>query len=47
MERNIFLRNTKKTRENHKFGRNKGFLEFHLIYNGNRLKLLGSLLLKK
>ena len=46
MERYICLRNTKKQLKITNYVQNKSFLEFYLVYNGVRLKFLGSLLLK-
>ena len=44
MERYIYLRNTQKQLKITNYVRNKSFLEFYLLYNGDCLKLLGSLL---
>ena len=46
MERYKYLRNTQKQLKITNYGRNKSFLEFHLVYDGVCLKLLGSLLYK-
>ena len=44
MERYIYLRNAQKQLKITNYGLNKSFLEFHLVYNGVCLKLLGSIL---
>ena len=46
LERHIYLRNTQKQLKITNYVRNKSFLEFYLVYNGDCLKLVGSLLLK-
>ena len=46
MERFIYLHNIQKQLKITSYGRNKSFLEFHLVHNGVCLKLLGSLLEK-
>ena len=44
LERYIYLSNTQKQLKITNYVRNKGFLEFYLVYNGVCSKLLGSLL---